>query len=124
MPFTKGHKSGMTGKKHSLITKEKQRLTKLGNKNHMWNGGKCIRHGYIYLLRPNHPYRNACGYVAKHRLVMEKFLGFYLSRNIHIHHINENKLDNRLHNLQLVTPREHMNIHRDKINKSKLKEKR
>lgn len=43
---------------------------------------------------------------------MELFLGRYLGSNEHIHHINRNKLDNRIENLRLVSNSEHFSIHR------------
>lgn len=42
---------------------------------------------------------------------MEKHLGRKLLRKEIVHHINENRLDNRLKNLQLVSRSEHNKIH-------------
>ena len=36
MPFLKGHKSGMTGKQHSRVTREKISNAQRGEKNHAW----------------------------------------------------------------------------------------
>jgi hypothetical protein len=67
--------------------------------------------GYRYVYAPDHPkaYRNK---VAEHRLVAEKKLGRYLREDEVVHHINENKLDNRMENLEVVNRTWHL-IHHD-----------
>lgn len=45
--------------------------------------------------------------INEHRWVMEQHIGHRLLPTEHVHHINENKLDNRIENLELVTPAEH-----------------
>jgi hypothetical protein len=67
--------------------------------------------GYIHVLRPNHPFCNTHGYVLEHRLIMEKHIDRYLTRDEHVHHKNENRQDNRIENLQIVSPLEHLQIH-------------
>jgi len=83
-----------------------------GNKNPQWKGGVTkSTEGYIWIKKLDHPYKNAQGYVPEHRLVMEKFIGRYLLPIEHIHHLNENKEDNRIDNLRIVTAEEHAAIH-------------
>jgi len=58
----------------------------------------------------------------QHRVVMEKHLGRKLLFTDIVHHINENKKDNRLENLQLMTRSEHIKHHiHDKIIQSSKK---
>lgn len=77
-----------------------------GEKHGSWKGGKHINVGGYYevLLEPSDPMfsmRNRQGYTPEHRLVMAKKLGRPLARNETVHHINGDKLDNRLENLQI-----------------------
>ena len=46
-----------------------------------------------------------------HRLIMEGYLGRKLDKSEEVHHINENKLDNRLKNLELIDKNKHRSYH-------------
>lgn len=67
--------------------------------------------GYFYLRKPDHPFANSDGYIAEHRVVMEKHLGRYLYAGEAVHHINGNKADNRIENLKVLTHSEHTKLH-------------
>jgi len=67
---------------------------------------------YVYVIVPGHPMADSRGRVLKHRFVMAKHLDRPLSRNEHVHHINENRKDNRISNLELMSPEEHNRRHR------------
>ena len=54
-------------------------------------------------------------YIANHRLIMENEIGRTLSDDEIVHHIDKNKLNNRIENLQIVTRAEHIEIHRDSL---------
>lgn len=57
--------------------------------------------GYIMRKVNYHPKQNKRGYVAEHRLVYERYLGRFLDSKEVIHHINGNREDNRIENLQI-----------------------
>ena len=72
----------------------------------LWKGG-ILTSGEGYKLEmvfaddPMHSMRSRAGYVMQHRLVMARALGRPLSSKETVHHINGDKQDNRLENLQL-----------------------
>ena len=85
-----------------------------------WRGGKVVRRGgYLYIRKPDHPNATSEGYVAEHRLVVEKRIGRYLKRNEIVHHINGNRQDNRLKNLVLLP--DHSNHMKIEWKKGKMK---
>ena len=67
-----------------------------------WKGGKTTSRGHVLVLRKDHPFANATGYVQEHRLVMEGILGRCLTRGEQVHHLNGIKDDNRPENLAVL----------------------
>ena len=70
-----------------------------------WTGGRHINaQGYVQVMvPPDHPEAGArmSIYVLEHRAVMAAHLGRPLRRDESVHHINGDKTDNRIENLQL-----------------------
>ena len=84
-----------------------------GPSNPRWKGGRWLSksHGYIFVLCPGHPNARKNGYVREHVKVMADHLGRKIEAHETVHHINGDKLDNRLENLEVMTRAEHASHH-------------
>lgn len=88
---------------YSILSTWKSREIKIGNE------------GYVLVKVPEHP-KSFGGWYYEHRLIMEKSLDRILEVWETIHHINEDKTDNRLENLFLCTSQQHSKAHKQKEN--------
>ena len=99
------------GRKHSPehIAKRKKK----GEDHYRWGGGvKLDSSGYVRLHKPDHPFCDVKGYVKEHRLEMEKHIYRYLKPEEVVHHMNEDKIDNKIENLKLFPNNKiHMHYH-------------
>lgn len=77
-----------------------------------YKGGHTTLYGsYVWEFSPGHHLQNNWGWVAQHRLVGEDLLGRLLKKGEHVHHIDGNKINNNLSNLQVISVRDHRKLH-------------
>ena len=113
----KGKGNPMYGKKG--WSKDKKRPEITGEKSKLWKGGYWIsKDGYKII---ENEIETKGKKVLEHRMIMEIYLGRKLKIDEIIHHKNENKLDNRIKNLQIVSRAEHINLHRKDLRRNQQK---
>jgi hypothetical protein len=66
--------------------------------------------GYLLAWAPEHP-RAHNGRIGQHILVMEQALGRYLERGEQVHHLDRDKTNNALANLEVLSSAEHARLH-------------
>lgn len=111
-------------KKHADMYGDKNHQFGLkGRLNSSWKSDEKINdYGYRMIRVLNHPFATKSGFVCEHRLVAEKYLltdensieidGVrYLKPELHVHHIDKNRLNNDPSNLVVLTQKEHSQIH-------------
>ena len=81
-----------------------------GKNNPNYKGGEKEIDGYIFLRLPQH-ILSVRNYVKRSHLVWYEKTGEIIKKPFEIHHINENKKDDRFENLQKVTRSGHQKIH-------------
>lgn len=79
---------------------------KFGESNNAWKGGRNITNkGYVRI-------RKFGGYILEHRFVWEQANG-PIPEGFQIHHIDGDKTNNKLSNLQLLSNSEHQKLHNE-----------
>lgn len=88
-------------------------LGRRGPDHPTWKGGFIIdRDGYIRTYAPDHPWPRKGGYVLEHVRLVELAIGRRLESDECVHHVDHDKQNNDLANLQLVKRGEHSAAHR------------
>lgn len=78
----------------------------------LWKIEKIVSKGdYNYAVVQDHPNSNKYGYILHHRVVMENHLGRLLNPDEVVHHVNGDKKDNHIENLEVHDVREHSRSH-------------
>lgn len=69
------------------------------------------RDGYIRVYSGKHPYRRGRKMILEHVMVMEAAIGRPLRPDECVHHLDGDRKNNALENLQLMTRSEHSKLH-------------
>lgn len=67
--------------------------------------------GYMRAYVPGYPSASKDGHILLHRLIMEQYLGRYLLSSEVVHHLNGDKTNNNVDNLELKTQHKHAQQH-------------
>lgn len=82
------------------------RNSRLGDKSHLWSGGKEVTaSGYVRLNLGGGKRQ------LEHRFIMEQHIGRKLLKTEHVHHKNHVRDDNNIDNLELMSVGDHIRMH-------------
>lgn len=82
------------------------------------NGTRVLRKdGYIWMRSQKYPGASPNGYVLEHRLIMANHLGRRLTSDEIVHHINDDRADNRIENLEIMSNSKHVKYHMARLPK-------
>ena len=95
-----------------------------GSAHHRWNDCRMLsEHGYVKVrVGVGHHLADPNGYAYEHLVVWSQAGRTLPSADQVIHHRNEDKTDNRLSNLELLTRREHAAEHNNMVSDSVVRE--
>lgn len=87
-----------------------ENFANIGRKRKPKNVKTLSYHGYVLIYAPTHPNCTKRGYVFEHRLIVEEKLQRFLNSSEVVHHINGNRSDNRVENLEVLDDVSHKKI--------------
>ena len=89
-------------------------LGKTGEQHPCWKGAPPTvdKDGYIRVHAPDHPWPRRRGYIRENIRVMELAIGRRITNDEVVHHIDHDRCNNALENLQLMRRGEHSRYHR------------
>lgn len=85
---------------YGIKLRTKKEASLKGDKHPKWKGGWYNHSGYKVITVD-------CNRMYEHRYIVEQYLGRKLLKDEVIHHINGNKSDNRIENLQIMSAKQH-----------------
>lgn len=86
--------------------------SRVGETPRRWTGGRSTVEGYVRVLEHGHHRATERGYVLEHVLIAERALGKALPAGAEVHHVNEDRADNRRGNLVVCQDRAyHLLLH-------------
>lgn len=83
-----------------------------GKLNPNWKGGKRNHNGYVYVSKLGHPNADKRGNLHESRLVASGMYGRPIADGEEVHHMNQDRADNRQFNLVILTIAEHRAVHK------------
>lgn len=106
------HRNLLDQMKKFGIIRRKNIANQTGETNSNWKGGRKINHhGYVEILKHEHPKCDHKGYVLEHRVVWEEYHKACLLPWAHVHHKNNIRTDNQIENLEAMTKGQHIAVH-------------
>ena len=75
--------------------------------------------GYVTFCDSTHPLSYDAGWVYMHMHMGSVKMGRWLDKDDHVHHVDKNRSNNNLDNLEVMTPSDHSKLHNPRKIKSK-----